>query len=1057
MVSIVIPVFNKLEYTRQCLQALDRHTSGNNYEVIVVDNNSTDGTPDFLSGVAGHLKIIRNQKNEGFTVACNQGARAAQGNYIVFLNNDTEPQPGWLDALIETMERDASIGLAGSKLIYPDGRLQEAGGIVFNDGSGWNYGRFDDPEHPRYNYVREVDYVSGASLLIRHTLLEELGYFDELYSPGYYEDTDLCFQARAAGYKVVYCPFSRVIHHEGISSGTNLSQGMKKYQVINQEKFVAKWQEVLKEQSCPDPSQVIRASQRNALTNVLIIDPSLPLFDRASGSLRLFQIIGLLRKGGHHVTYIARNGVGQETYVRHLQKMGVEVYATDPEMMRRLGYEVPGRKIDLREILTARPYQSAILSFYDIAIQYLPLIRQFSPQTKIVVDTVDIHFLREVRLAELKQDQNLQQKAEETQKAELGIYGQADAIITVTEKDWEAVETYLPGQPHAVIPNIHAISKDTPPFHDRQGLLFVGNFNHTPNDDAVRFFLEDIFPLVKQKLPEITLTIVGNNPPEDLQKLNIPGLEVAGYVPSTLPYLQKARVAVVPLRYGAGMKGKVGEALAHGLPVVSTTIGAEGMELKHGENVLIADTPGEFASQIAALYGRQTLWEQLSVRGKETVQEKWSPERVYDILEATLRAVAESKPGVSRKRVGETVKSERPIVGLPGKAKALSSIIIPAKDNWEYTRLCLDSLVRYADVPYELIIVDNGSLAALEDPLKNWKTKNKETRLKYIRSNKNLGFAGGCNRGLQVAAGDFIFILNNDTVITPRFFSTLLKPLKGSAEVGITGPVSNFVAGAQQIAADKLRYNNPDEADIEKIAGYANKICKKFKGRVTPTTNLVGLCLAMKKEVIQRIGGFDERFYPGNFEDVDFCVRALLQGFKLMICQDAFLYHFGNRTFHSGKEDYRQCLEENLAKFLKKWDLNEVKSEKDLIDIPLGNRHYPQELLFSPISRESQAYLYGANGNFEFMGEVLKTYLGNPYMWPSRLIIPCNGEEPAGVQKKIEGLMEEKSLKDNGEIVIFSGKLQELQEGLEGERCLIYSWDTGESRISAPEDCKFIL
>ena len=1023
----------------------------------MVDDGSTDGTGPFLKSLKAGVTIIAHDENLGFTRSCNRGARAARGELVLFLNNDTEPQSGWLEALIDIIKSDATVGVAGSQLVYPDGRLQEAGGIIFSDGSGWNYGRFDDPDHPRYQYLREVDYVSGASLLIRRSLLEDLQYFDEQYSPGYYEDTDLCFQVREAGYKVVYCPFSRVIHHEGISSGTDLSRGMKKYQVINREKFVKKWSSVLKSQFSPNPSNVVPASERGVATSTLIIDPCLPMFDRASGSQRLFQIIKLFRKAGHHLTFIARNGIGQEAYARLLEKMGVEVYTTDRQMMRRMGYPVEGREVNLEELLRTRPYHYALLSFYDIAIQYLPLLRTLSPDTKIFIDTVDIHFLREARMAELENDNKLRQKAKTTQKAELEIYRQADAIITVTENDWQAIQDFLPGKPHGVIPNIHEVLASPSPFADRQGLLFVGNFNHPPNGDAIRYFVQEIFPLVKRQIPEMTLTVLGNNPPEEIRSLNGPGLQVTGYVPSTLPYLQKARVAVVPLRYGAGMKGKVGEALAHGLPVVSTSIGAEGMGMVHGENILIADNPGEFARQIEDLYLNPTLWEKLSSQGQRKVREYWSPEKVYEILSDTFPSPPDLKAEFPKADQVEEIAPGKSIHGLEGKSVPLSSIIIPAKDNWIYTQLCLESLVRYADVPYELVIVDNGSSVPFWEPLKTWLGKNEGVRLKYLRSNKNLGFAGGCNQGIQISTGDFIILLNNDTVVTPGLFSTLLKPLREENGVGMTGPVSNFVAGAQLISSYKAGFGSPDEADIEELAEYAMEIRKRFKGRTTPTNNLVGLCLALKREVVQAIGGFDERFYPGNFEDVDYCIRAVQKGFKLMICQDAFLFHFGSRTFLNEDQDYLTLFRGNLERFLKKWDLTGVKTEKELYEIPMGKRTYPEGFLHYPIAKEQQAYIYNPNGYSVFMGEVLKTYLENSFMWESKLIIPCNGKDPMEIQEKIEAFMEEKSLPDHGEIVIFSGKFEEILEGLEGERYLICSREREVNPLSVSDDLTLIL
>ena len=471
LVSIIIPVFNNAAFTRKCLAAVRRNTAGCSYEIIVIDNASTDETPSFLKSCdLENLTVISNSENVGFTKACNQGARRARGEFVLFLNNDTEPQPGWLDALLDLMRSDDRIGIAGCKLVYPDGRLQEAGCIIFNDCSAKLYGRFDDPDDPRYCYVREVDYVSGAALLVRHDLLKRLSYLDERYSPGYYEDTDLCFGARSLGYKVMYCPFSVVVHHEGASSGRDLSRGMKQYQVVNKQKFLQKWVAALAEQYPPNDSGSTTASSCNIAGNVLIIYYSLPLFDRHAGSHRLFSIVGLLRQYGYHITYIARDGHSeQERYSRILQRMGVEVYATDPAMMRQMGRPGDGRPIDLMQLLTSRDYSVAFLSPYTIARQYLPAIRAISPLTRIVIDTVDIHFLRLRRGAELSRDPAAMEQAEYSKEAELGIYTRADALITVTEQDWQHIEAYLPAKPHFVIPTIHPVPDSTENLPDRLG------------------------------------------------------------------------------------------------------------------------------------------------------------------------------------------------------------------------------------------------------------------------------------------------------------------------------------------------------------------------------------------------------------------------------------------------------------------------------------------------------------------------------------------------------------------------------------------------------------
>jgi len=618
--SIVIPVYNHFAHTLACLRALAEHPPRASCEIIVIDDGSSDETTTALPAIAG-LRYHHRAENGGFIAACNEGATLARGEFLVFLNNDTVPQPGWLDALLQTFDEHADAGLVGAQLLYPDGRLQEAGGVVFTDGSGWNYGRFESPQDPRFSYLRDADYVSGAAIVIPRALFQQVGGFDPRYAPAYYEDTDLAFSVRAAGKRVLYQPGARVVHDEGTTSGTDTGSGAKIYQVRNRERFAAYRREALMAQPVPGtlPSPaILHRNQRQ----ILVIDALTPQPDHDSGSLRLVNLMHLLREEGAHVVFLPTNREHAAHYTEALQQMGVEAWyapfaARAPAWLRQHGPR----------------FDSVLLCRHYVGSEFLPLLRRHAPQARVLFDSVDLHYLRERRAAELSGDATLLRTAMRTRKAELGVIARADITLVVGEAERLLLAQDAPQANVEVLSNLHRLSGPGLPYEQRHDLVFVGGFRHPPNVDAVRWFVENVFPLLRMQLPEVRFHCIGSHlPPEIAMLSRSDGVVVHGHVPDITPYMDGCRIAVAPLRYGAGVKGKVNLSMAHGQPVVATSCAVESMHLLAGHDVLVADEPADFAAQIVRLYNDQTLWNQLSTNGLENVAQHFSLDSARDTV-----------------------------------------------------------------------------------------------------------------------------------------------------------------------------------------------------------------------------------------------------------------------------------------------------------------------------------------------------------------------------------------------------------------------------------------
>ncbi|MEZ5496617.1 MAG: glycosyltransferase [Gammaproteobacteria bacterium] len=624
-VSIIIPVYNHFEHTYQCLKSISEMSEKTEFEVIVIDDCSTDDTENQIKMISG-IHYHRQKQNGGFIESCNTGAKLAKGRYLLFLNNDTVVYDLWLDSLINVFEDYPDAGLVGSKLIYPNNQLQEAGGIIFSDACGWNYGRLGNPEEPQYNHVREVDYCSGASILISKELFEELGRFDERYKPAYYEDTDLAFAVRNIGKKVYYQPASVVTHFEGISSGTDLTQGVKKYQVVNQEKFKQKWANQLALQQ-KSGSDIELCRIHGQPKRILIFDACTPTPDQDSGSLRMMNLIIILKELGYHVIFMPENLSHNDRYTEELQQLGVECIYT-PHITNPVDYlKDKGKYLD-----------AVILSRYYVAEQVMPFIREYCPKAQIIFDTVDLHYVRERRMSEISNDKKLASMAEKTREKELDVAKACDVTLVVSPYEVEVLGDEIPQSDVKVLTNIHEIYGCRKPYSTRKDIMFIGGYQHTPNVDAVLWFVEKIFPLIIKQLPEIKFHIIGSRAPKEIQNLASDNIIYHGFVEDIEPFMDDIRIAVAPLRYGAGVKGKVNMSMSYGQPVVGTKVAVEGMYTQEGVDVLKAETPEEFSNQVVRLYQDENLWNTISEGGLKNVENYFS----FDAAKKSIQAVLNS-------------------------------------------------------------------------------------------------------------------------------------------------------------------------------------------------------------------------------------------------------------------------------------------------------------------------------------------------------------------------------------------------------------------------------
>ena len=628
LISVILVVFNRAELTLPCLRSLAEQT-GVGFELIVVDNGSTDRTTALFDRVDGP-RVYRNPENLYFIRAVNQGAAEARGTHLLLLNNDTVLLPGALQALAATMASSPDIGAVGGKIMFLDGWLQEAGSIVWNDGTCVGYGRGEDPLAPPYMFRRDVSYCSGALFLTRRDLFEQLQGFDEAYSPAYYEETDYCMRLWDAGYRVVFEPAAAILHYEFASRST---EEASRLQARHRKVFVQKNADRLKAYCLGANENILIARTAGPpRQRILMIDDRVPHPHLGAGFPRIHGVLTRLVEWDTRVTMYPTE-IPDEDWS--------QVYSDVPrEVEVMLGFGTAGLEAFLKErrgfydtILVSRPTNMERLA------KHLERHPEWFSNTRIVYDAEAIFSAREIRKQEVLGNPIEAERQRTMLHREMELARGAHTVISVSEKEARPFQEHGIECVH-VLGHALDIEPTTEGFAQRSGFLFVGAVHDDtdPNGDAAIWLGEGIMPQIRQALSDATLTVVGVHGPSRLWALDSEGMRVLGPIKYLRPLYEENRVFVAPTRFSAGVPHKIHEAAAQGIPIVATSLLAEQLGWTDGVEILVGDTAGQIAQRCVELYTNPDLWERLRANALERVAHDCSASQFDQTLRNVIAA-----------------------------------------------------------------------------------------------------------------------------------------------------------------------------------------------------------------------------------------------------------------------------------------------------------------------------------------------------------------------------------------------------------------------------------
>jgi GT2 family glycosyltransferase len=605
LVSVVMVTYGNWPLVRRALEALLELTDPV-YEVIVVDSSSPDNTPHRIREEVEGATVLLSEENLGFGRGSNLGAAKARGSYLCFLNSDAIVERGWLEPLVEVLENETTAVAVVPMLLNPDGTIQEAGSVI--DSVGWPlaFGRGESAAAFAHRFRREVDYGSAACVLIRRHDFAEVGGFDPAYGIGYFEDVDLSFKLKERGLRTIYQPRSRVIHElHGSGSSVQAQQRM----IANRALFYRRWSERLARRpklvELPtNPARLAAARDVEVVDRILVLDDRVPFHDRGSGDPRmaklLFELVDLWSEA--RVTLAAADGSEAERYAEPLLAAGIEVVAPPVDWARWFASRM-------------YHYSVAIISRGSNVVRFGGHLEQTQPQALRAFDTEALTFRRLERMVGFLEDSadvaRVSAEANAVRQIELAALQGSSVVFAVSEEEKDFIGEVAQGIPTFVLPHwIEPVARPAR-FSERSDLLFFGGFlagAGSPNEDALLHLVADVMPILWERDPELRLHVVGADPTPAVEALHGERVNVVGYVEDPAEWLAKARVHVSPMRYGSGIKLKLLDTIAAGLPFATTPVGAEGLPLGPMRQALVAEEPAALAELVHALYTDEHLW-----------------------------------------------------------------------------------------------------------------------------------------------------------------------------------------------------------------------------------------------------------------------------------------------------------------------------------------------------------------------------------------------------------------------------------------------------------------